>query len=74
MGIAVQYHWILDESVLYLGESVGGPNASKTSPIFSDTHLMRMYRMSYTQSMILNGLFNHQVVQYHWIFNVLPYT
>ena len=36
MGIAVQYHWILDESVLYWASLKDEPNTSKMSPMCSD--------------------------------------
>ena len=51
--VATQYQRILDESVLYLGESVGRAKY-KTSPMSSD---IPIHCISYTLPMILNGLF-----------------
>ena len=51
-GVAIQYHWILDESVLYLGESEGRAkykqDESNVHRYWTATHPMKIYCILYT--------------------------
>ena len=57
---------LLDESVLYFGE----PNASKTSPVFSDIG-WRPFNEKFPPPMIVNGLFIKHF-QCYWKLDDLP--
>ena len=77
-GVAVQYHWILDESVLYLGESEGRAkykqDESNIQCYWMATHPMRnlLYILHTTHDPTCKWPV-HQAIQYHWTLDGLPY-